>query len=65
MKKKKNEIIETINSRKIKLFGHLIQHNEFLNVIFKGQVLDKRTRERSGTSIYPPNHYVTHSFYEL
>lgn len=34
-------MIQTIHFRKVKLFEHLIRHNEFLNIILEGKILGK------------------------
>lgn len=53
----KREIMKTLNSRKTKLFAHLIRHNELLKIILKWKVLNKRARGRP-SKIYFQENYV-------
>jgi len=40
------ELLKVIAKRKIKLLGHVLRHNNFLQNIFEGKVLGKKTRGR-------------------
>ena len=46
MKLMKRDLIDAINRRKIAIFGHSLQHNEFLISILEGKVLGKKRRGR-------------------
>uniref|UniRef100_A0A8D8M2F8 Uncharacterized protein n=1 Tax=Cacopsylla melanoneura TaxID=428564 RepID=A0A8D8M2F8_9HEMI len=42
----RRHLMKTIETRKIKLVGHIIRHNEFINNIFEGKVPGKKSRGR-------------------
>lgn len=60
---KRELIIQTIHFSKTKLFGHLIQYNELLNMILEGMVLNQVGRKvnKPEKDLEHQGNYVTHT----
>jgi len=48
----KRSLMIHIIERKIKLIGHIMRHNDFLNNIFEGRIMRRRPRGRPRTNYF-------------